>query len=269
MGQRLSPTGRGQGLPRGDTNGRWAVTGRRQNRSLQVWDVARGPVGQGPGCCGRSGRGWGRSPRCPRPRRCPGTAGPASCPCACQQWAGRSRQPGPRGGMCWDVPGMRASPSGHLVRGHPATRQMKTTLRGSGAKEDFPVEGGREPTLSPASLHRRPEPGRLLRKAGERQCHRPGQELLPRPPRAPREGKLRVAGAWAGGSFQRRHCLPPPQLFLARSPWASTQDRRPHFRSGRYPSLPLRGPSLPRAVGCLCLSGAPQNGRRSPPPFCV
>lgn len=58
----------------------------------------------------------------------------------------------------------------------------------------------------------------------------------------------------------------PPQLFLARSPWASTQDRRPHFQSGHYPSLPLRGPSLPQAIGCLCLSGAPQNGRRSPPP---
>lgn len=65
--------------------------------------------------------------------------------------------------------------------------------------------------------------------------------------------------AQADGRLQRGHRLSsaprpgPPGLRTA---------RRLHFQSGH-------SSFLPPAAGCLCLPGAAQNGRRSPPPFCV
>lgn len=74
----------------------------------------------------------------------------------------------------------------------PRVGQGKTTVCGAGAEDDFHPEGAqawearslRSPRLSASP----PRTGPPLCKAGEHQCHCPGQELIPRTTQSPSKG---------------------------------------------------------------------------------
>lgn len=139
--------------------------------------------------------------------RCPGMAGPASCPCACRQWAGRSCQPGPQGGMCWDVPGMQGSPQAIWSEATPRRARKDHCLRGWGRGRFSPGRspglGGQEPMLTPplsVTTSRWAAPSvrqESISATAQSKSSSPG------PPRAPQRsegasGSSGWPGAWAG-----------------------------------------------------------------------
>lgn len=242
---------------------------RSQTRGWMQDGSLEAPSGR---CCRSSGRGmWPGVPE----------AGLAGVPVALP-WHGRScqlslclpavgRKKLPAWTTGWDVlgcPWNAGQPSGHLVRGHPASGKERLPFAGLGQRMIFtrkePRPGRPGAYAHPASQRHRLALGRPSVRQESISATAQAKSSSPGPPRAPQRGEGASGssgwpGAWAGGRFQRGHCLPPS---LARPSWASVQARRPHFQSG-CPSF------LPPAAGCLCLPGAAQNGRCSPPPFCV
>lgn len=163
---------------------------RAQTRGWMQDGSLEAPSGR---CCRSSGRGM--QPGVPK-------AGLAGVPVALP-WHGRScqlslclpavgRKKLPAWTTGWDVlgcPWNAGQPSGHLVRGHPASGKERPLFAGLGQRTIFtrkePRPGRPGAYAHPTSQRHHLALGCPLCKAGEHQCHCPVQELVPRTTQSP------------------------------------------------------------------------------------
>lgn len=177
------------------------------------------------------------------------------------------------GSVCWAIPGMKVSLSGHLAGGCPNLRPMRTAFCGSGAKRDFHPEGTKAPPPPTAvnaprwaTSHMRWESvgAAALGRKGASTTRSPSKRVT---------GAFGTQGSWELGPEEGSRKCPACPLFPASPSQNSAQGRSPRFHSASS-LLPLwdasrSGCRLPLSTICLCPPRAPQNGRHSPPPFCA